>query len=100
MAGASDDNASEVHYLQSQNGNLHSANGEFEPLTHDVPKDISWCSEALGSILSPLRYKMQTQFHQDICQRRSIYGLETKGAQQASITVKETISTLSVIAYR
>lgn len=73
MAGVSDDKSPEVYYLQSQNGNLHSAdslNGalddtnisEFEPLTRDVPKDISWCTEALGSVLLHFRYSMSTQF--------------------------------------
>ncbi|PPQ94017.1 hypothetical protein CVT25_009865, partial [Psilocybe cyanescens] len=49
----------EVHYLQSQNGNLFSSNSfdsdekdssvsEFAPLLPDVPKEIPWCSEALG----------------------------------------------------
>ena len=99
LAGASDDKSSEVCYLQSQNGNLHSAdslNGvlddtnisEFEPLTHDVPKDISWCTEALGSILSRLRYSMSTQFRQDTCLRQSTYGSGTERALRVFITVQ------------
>ena len=98
LAGVSDDRSSEVCYLQSQNGNLHSANSlngdtdisEFEPLTCDVPKDISWCTEALGSILCRLHYSMSTQFRQDTCQRQSTYGLGTEEAQRAFITVKQT----------
>lgn len=86
-AGASDDKSSEVYYLQSQNGNLYSADSlnsildnadiesEFEPLTYEVPKDIPWCSEALGSILSRFCSGVSTQFHQDTCQRQSISGL-------------------------
>ncbi|KAI0314457.1 Clavaminate synthase-like protein [Amylostereum chailletii] len=50
-------NARDVHYLQSQNGNLFSsayfdssegAQPELAPLRSDVPPEISWCSEALG----------------------------------------------------
>lgn len=47
----------EVHYLQSQNGNLYTARyydsagdsdpSEFEPLRGDVPSEVPWCSEAL-----------------------------------------------------
>lgn len=42
----------EVYYLQSQNGNIYSANethssSEYEALQVDVPPEISWCSEAL-----------------------------------------------------
>ncbi|TFK88924.1 Clavaminate synthase-like protein [Polyporus arcularius HHB13444] len=47
----------EVHYLQSQNGNMFSATyydmsgnedpSEFEPLREFVPSEIPWCSEAL-----------------------------------------------------
>jgi hypothetical protein len=73
LTGTSNDTKSEVCYLQSQNGNFHSTdslNGvldnsdisEFEPLACDVPKDISWCTKALGFILSRLRYSMSTQF--------------------------------------
>lgn len=110
FAGVSDDESSEVCYLQSQNGNLHSAdslNGvlddtnisEFEPLTRDVPKDISWCTEALGSILSRLRYSMSTQFRQDTCLRQSTYGSGTEGALRAFITVKWRVFVLFFIAY-
>ncbi|KAI0921861.1 hypothetical protein AcW1_004276 [Taiwanofungus camphoratus] len=48
----------EIHYLQSQNGNLYSNRyfdlgpkndpSEFESLRSDVPSEILWCSEALG----------------------------------------------------
>lgn len=49
----------DILYLQSQNGNLFargssgsiddtSPNSELDPLRSDVPKDISWCSDALG----------------------------------------------------
>ncbi|KAH9482667.1 Bifunctional peptidase and (3S)-lysyl hydroxylase Jmjd7 [Psilocybe cubensis] len=51
----------EIYYLQSQNGNLFSSssfdsesneatdnNSEFFPLLSDVPKEVPWCSEALG----------------------------------------------------
>lgn len=56
----------EIHYLQSQNGNLYSsayfeAEGsdpsgpltasEFEPLRPYVPPDIDWCSEAMGKCI-------------------------------------------------
>ncbi|KAH9899687.1 Clavaminate synthase-like protein [Cubamyces lactineus] len=47
----------EVHYLQSQNGNLFTSNyfdmtgpgdsSEFEPLREHVPSEITWCSDAL-----------------------------------------------------
>ncbi|OSD04660.1 Clavaminate synthase-like protein [Trametes coccinea BRFM310] len=48
----------EVHYLQSQNGNLFSNRyyelrgdsedpSEFEPLREYIPSEISWCSDAL-----------------------------------------------------
>lgn len=51
----------EVCYLQSQNGNLFSSDffgrssddanspSEFEPLRSDVPSEIPWCTEALGT---------------------------------------------------
>ncbi|RDB22522.1 JmjC domain-containing protein 7 [Hypsizygus marmoreus] len=48
-------NDSEIHYLQSQNGNLYASGyfegdlqppSEFDPLRPDVPSDIPWCSEA------------------------------------------------------
>ncbi|KAH9936956.1 Clavaminate synthase-like protein [Amylocystis lapponica] len=49
--------ASEVYYLQSQNGNMYTNRyfdptaeddpSEFEPLRNDVPSDISWCTDAL-----------------------------------------------------
>jgi len=48
---------SEVHYLQSQNGNVYSSTPgtdeecEFAPLRKDIPKDVSWATEAFG--LSP-----------------------------------------------
>ncbi|KDR83736.1 hypothetical protein GALMADRAFT_236088 [Galerina marginata CBS 339.88] len=49
----------EICYLQSQNGNLFSSDSsydpesdpsssDFEPLTSDVPRDVPWCSDALG----------------------------------------------------
>lgn len=50
----------EVHYLQSQNGNMHSSYdsfasedtapkaSEFEALKCDVPADVPWCGEAFG----------------------------------------------------
>jgi len=39
----------EIVYLQSQNGNLYpSEPSEFERLLSDVPRDISWVTEALG----------------------------------------------------
>lgn len=52
----------EIHYLQSQNGNLYSTkyfndtpcqepeSSEFEALRVDVPSEISWCSEAFGMV--------------------------------------------------
>ncbi|CAA7259788.1 unnamed protein product [Cyclocybe aegerita] len=51
----------EIRYLQSQNGNLFSSESfrqpesdkrrsEFAPLLKDVPKEIGWCSEALGHV--------------------------------------------------
>jgi hypothetical protein len=52
---------SEVHYLQSQNGNLFSAayftggedesDCEYLPLRDDIPSGVPWCSEALGVII-------------------------------------------------
>ncbi|KAG9112044.1 hypothetical protein FRC07_007998 [Ceratobasidium sp. 392] len=50
------DPSSEVYYLQSQNGNMYSSadfepgtenTSELLPLLSDVPKEISWASEAL-----------------------------------------------------
>ena len=48
----------EIHYLQSQNGNLYTSRyfefgadddpSEFKSLREDVPSEIYWCSEALG----------------------------------------------------
>ncbi|KAF9534321.1 Clavaminate synthase-like protein [Crepidotus variabilis] len=45
----------DIHYLQSQNGNLFSSSSdetqslsELSPLTKDVPQEVSWCSEALA----------------------------------------------------
>lgn len=57
------EDVSEVYYLQSQNGNLFSGeplsegeldsdshtSSEFSPLQADVPREILWCSEALGT---------------------------------------------------
>lgn len=53
-----DSTHSEIYYLQSQNGNIYSSRyfkedsldspSEFEPLRPDVPKDITWCTEAFG----------------------------------------------------
>jgi len=50
--------SSEIHYLQSQNGNVYSnrffQNGpledssEFASLRPDIPPEVSWCSEAFG----------------------------------------------------
>lgn len=50
------DPSSDIHYLQSQNGNLYSSEyftsgdspSEFDPLRDDVQSDVPWCSEALG----------------------------------------------------
>lgn len=52
----------EIHYLQSQNGNLYSNRyfdlgpkndpSEFESLRSDVPSEILWCSEALGKVVN------------------------------------------------
>jgi jumonji domain-containing protein 7 len=59
-SGKADGNP-EVHYLQSQNGNIYSSSffedvpahdvSEFEPLRLDVPNEIPWCSEAFGEYL-------------------------------------------------
>lgn len=44
----------EVHYLQSQNGNLFCSTStqesEFVDFLGDIPKDLSWCTEALGTL--------------------------------------------------
>lgn len=40
----------ETLYLQSQNGNLYTGS-EYEALREDVPREVSWCSEALGTTL-------------------------------------------------
>ncbi|TBU39023.1 Clavaminate synthase-like protein [Dichomitus squalens] len=52
-----DNQSWEVHYLQSQNGNLFSSRyfdmsgeedpSEFEALREYIPSDVSWCSDAL-----------------------------------------------------
>lgn len=51
------DGNTNIHYLQSQNGNLYSSqffegdpqeSSEFEALRGDVPGEVRWCSEALG----------------------------------------------------
>ena len=49
----------DVHYLQSQNGNLFTGRyfdgsgdedpSEFEPLREHIPSEIPWCSDALGA---------------------------------------------------
>lgn len=48
-----------MYYLQSQNGNMYTGRhydlssdpdrSEFEALREDVPSEIAWCSEALGT---------------------------------------------------
>ncbi|KAJ7095389.1 cupin-like domain-containing protein [Mycena belliarum] len=51
-----DSDDSEIYYLQSQNGNVFSNRSfegtpdpsEFEALRTDIPREIPWCSEALG----------------------------------------------------
>ncbi|KAJ3479826.1 hypothetical protein NLI96_g8785 [Meripilus lineatus] len=55
----------EVHYLQSQNGNLFcstsSEDSEFESFLGDIPKDLPWCTEVLGrqsSTFAELRFTM------------------------------------------
>ena len=58
-SSSDDSNHPEASYLQSQNGNLYRFNAltvdtdsdssEFSALHGDVPKEISWVSEALGS---------------------------------------------------
>ena len=57
--GTEDTPNKEVHYLQSQNGNLFTNRyydmsgeddpSEFEPLREYVPSEIPWCSDALGA---------------------------------------------------
>ena len=57
--GTEDTHSKEVHYLQSQNGNLFTNSyydmsgeddpSEFEPLREYVPSEIPWCSDALGT---------------------------------------------------
>ncbi|XP_006460104.1 hypothetical protein AGABI2DRAFT_117066 [Agaricus bisporus var. bisporus H97] len=50
------DAPSDIHYLQSQNGNLYSSDyftdgnsvSEYEHLREDVPDEVPWCTEALG----------------------------------------------------
>ena len=52
-------NNGEVHYLQSQNGNMFTSRyfdmsgeddpTEFEPLREYVPSEVPWCSSALGT---------------------------------------------------
>lgn len=55
--GLAETSEQEIHYLQSQNGNMFSScffenNGddisEFEPLRADVPSEVTWCSKAFG----------------------------------------------------
>ena len=52
-----DSETSDIHYLQSQNGNIYTNlyfnskeedSSEFESLRKDIPSEIPWCSEALG----------------------------------------------------
>ncbi|CAL1700608.1 unnamed protein product [Somion occarium] len=43
----------EVHYLQSQNGNLRASSAqisEFESLLEDVPPHLHWCTDALDTL--------------------------------------------------
>ncbi|KAJ7638816.1 cupin-like domain-containing protein [Roridomyces roridus] len=50
LAKLSDDD-SNIHYLQSQNGNIYSSQSdasEFQALRCDIPSEIKWCSGALG----------------------------------------------------
>jgi hypothetical protein len=39
----------EVVYLQSQNDNLRQVDSEFVGIRDDVPPDIAWATEALGT---------------------------------------------------
>ena len=50
---------SDIHYLQSQNGNVYRNRSvypevdlvsEFDSLKRDIPEEIPWCSEALGPL--------------------------------------------------
>ncbi|KAF9462654.1 cupin-like domain-containing protein [Collybia nuda] len=75
---------SEVYYLQSQNGNIHSkydslsdSNGDIAPkvsefgaLKRDVPSDVSWCSKAFGKSPDAVNLwigdsRSVTSFHND-----------------------------------
>lgn len=56
----------DVYYLQSQNGNLYTSQGddvpsELDALLADVPKEVPWASKALGKfcflILWPEYYR-------------------------------------------
>ena len=60
-----DQQKGEVHYLQSQNGNLFSSRyfdmsgeeedpSEFEVLRDYIPSDVPWCSDALGRLVRHL----------------------------------------------
>ena len=49
---------SDIYYLQSQNGNVYRSRSaspeegpvsEFDNLKQDIPEEIPWCSEALGT---------------------------------------------------
>lgn len=54
------DSSGDVHYLQSQNGNLFTSRyfdgsgdenpSEFTPLREHIPSEIPWCSDALGTL--------------------------------------------------
>ena len=58
---------SEVYYLQSQNGNLYTSSGgedmsnEYEALRPDVPRDVSWATDALGMLCMLLPFAVPNQ---------------------------------------
>ncbi|KAJ6613440.1 Clavaminate synthase-like protein [Mycena sp. CBHHK59/15] len=69
---------SEIHYLQSQNGNVYSSRffegrpdpSEFEPLRQDIPTEIAWCSETFDKSPDAVNlwignHKSVTSIHSD-----------------------------------
>lgn len=91
---ADQDSASDIVYLQSQNGNLYSSEyftdkgqswSEYEPLREDVPSRVSWCSEALGQLNLTTSNEHTSNLMQAGVLMLSISGLEMEEAPRVFI---------------